>query len=209
MRCIRRHLTFANVVSVIALFVALGGTAMAGVIITRNSQVDRGTISGHKPPRGKHPNIMRGSVNGTDLANNLVGGAKINESTLGKVPLAAGADSLNGKSAAELEGARAYAVVRASFCAAPVSFCSVQHTKRVAYAAHVATGVFCVGVNGISATSPKSFAVVTPTVGGGDTWAHWRAASSSNINCDGSEFEVITGTGAASFNDRDFSIVIP
>jgi hypothetical protein len=54
----RRHLTFANVVSVIALFVALGGTALASVIITNNSQVAQNTISGHKPPTGKHANII-------------------------------------------------------------------------------------------------------------------------------------------------------
>jgi hypothetical protein len=66
---IRQHLTFANVVSVIALFVALGGTAVASVIITNNSQVDRGTISGHKPPSGKHPNIIGGSISGKDIAD--------------------------------------------------------------------------------------------------------------------------------------------
>jgi hypothetical protein len=65
------HLTFANVVSVIALFVALGGTALASVIITSNSQVAKNTISGHHPPSGGHPNIIGGSVNRTDLATGL------------------------------------------------------------------------------------------------------------------------------------------
>jgi len=69
MRRIRQHLTFANVVSVIALFIALGGTALASVIITKNSQVDRGTISGHHPPSGDHPNIIGGSINGKDIAD--------------------------------------------------------------------------------------------------------------------------------------------
>jgi hypothetical protein len=44
---IRSRLTFANVVSLIALFVALGGTATAALIITSNSQVAPNTISGH------------------------------------------------------------------------------------------------------------------------------------------------------------------
>jgi hypothetical protein len=69
MRRIRQHLTFANVVSVIALFVALGGTALASVIITSNSQIGPGTVSGHKPPTGKHANIIAGSINGTDIAD--------------------------------------------------------------------------------------------------------------------------------------------
>jgi hypothetical protein len=63
----RRHLTFANVVSVVALSVALGGTAIASAIITSNGQVDRGTISGHNPPSGKHPNVIGGSINGQDV----------------------------------------------------------------------------------------------------------------------------------------------
>jgi hypothetical protein len=36
---LRSHLTFANIVSLVALFVAFGGTAAAAVIITDNSQV--------------------------------------------------------------------------------------------------------------------------------------------------------------------------
>jgi hypothetical protein len=66
---VRRHLTFANVVSLAALFVALGGTAVAAVIVTSNSQVAKDTISGHKPPSGKHANIISGSINGQDVAN--------------------------------------------------------------------------------------------------------------------------------------------
>ena len=64
-------LTFANVISVIALFVALGGTALASVIITSNSQVAKNTISGHHSPSGRHPNIIGGSVNRTDLSTRL------------------------------------------------------------------------------------------------------------------------------------------
>jgi len=69
MRRTRQQLTFANVVSVTALFVALGGTAVASVIITSNGQVAQNTISGHKPPSGKHPNIIAGSISGTDIAD--------------------------------------------------------------------------------------------------------------------------------------------
>jgi hypothetical protein len=66
---LRSHLTFANVASLIALFIALGGSATAALIITSNSQVASGTISGHHPPQGKHPNIIPNSVNGTDVQN--------------------------------------------------------------------------------------------------------------------------------------------
>jgi len=67
------HLKFANVVSLAALFVALGGTATAVTyVVSSNSQIGPGTVSGHKPPTGKHSNIIAGSVNGTDLASGSV-----------------------------------------------------------------------------------------------------------------------------------------
>jgi hypothetical protein len=72
----------AMVVALIALFVALGGTALASVIITSNSQVAQNTISGHKPPSGKHANLFAGSVNGQDVADNSLTGTDINESSL-------------------------------------------------------------------------------------------------------------------------------
>src|SRR5690349_22857693 len=57
----------AMIVACIALFVALGGTATAVTyVVSSNSQVGPGTISGHKPPTGKHSNIIAGSDQSTD-----------------------------------------------------------------------------------------------------------------------------------------------
>jgi hypothetical protein len=73
----RRHLNFANVASALALFIAVsGGTAVAlkGV---------NGVNSG---------DIKNGSVKTKDLGKNAANGAKVNESTLGIVPLAANAE---------------------------------------------------------------------------------------------------------------------
>jgi hypothetical protein len=78
----RRHLSFANVVSLVALFVALGGTAMAAVIITSNSQVAMNTISGHHPPSGKHPNIIGGSIRGSDVQNHSLTSKQIKMSSI-------------------------------------------------------------------------------------------------------------------------------
>jgi len=73
---IRRHLTYANVMVTILAFVVLaGGTAVATIVITSNSQVGRNTISGHKPPNGDRSNIISGSVNSTDLAKTNLHGA--------------------------------------------------------------------------------------------------------------------------------------
>jgi hypothetical protein len=76
-RTLFRKLTYANVMATAAVIIALGGTATAAVVITSNSQVASNTISGHKPPSGKHSNLISGSVNGQDLAANSVNGTKV------------------------------------------------------------------------------------------------------------------------------------
>jgi hypothetical protein len=65
-----RRFTYANVMSTIALVVALGGTAAATttVIVKSNNQVAAGTIAGHHPPAGDHANLIPGSVAGLDLS---------------------------------------------------------------------------------------------------------------------------------------------
>jgi len=73
----RPTITPALVISLVALFVSLGGTAYAALVITSNSQVAQNTISGHKPPSGLHSNIITGSVNATDLAAGAVTPANI------------------------------------------------------------------------------------------------------------------------------------
>ena len=78
MRRIRRHLTYANVISTLTLFLVLGGgTALAAYVVSSNSQIGPGTVSGHKPPSGDHANIISGSVNGSDVADNSLRGADI------------------------------------------------------------------------------------------------------------------------------------
>jgi hypothetical protein len=68
---VRRHLkrpSPALVVAVVALSLSVAGNAAAAVIISSNGQVAQGTIAGHKPPSGAHANIIKGSINGVDLA---------------------------------------------------------------------------------------------------------------------------------------------
>jgi hypothetical protein len=75
---LRSRLTYANVVATLALFLVLGGgTALASYVVSSNSQIGPGTVSGHNPPTGKHSNIITGSVNGTDLSANSVSSPKV------------------------------------------------------------------------------------------------------------------------------------
>jgi hypothetical protein len=76
-RSVRRHLSFANTVAAVALFVALGGTVYAS-----------GRLSGKE--------IRPGSTPGNRLEKNSVTGAQVRESSLKAVPLAKGAEGLAG-----------------------------------------------------------------------------------------------------------------
>ena len=67
-----------DVLALMSFFLVLcGGTALASVVISSNSQVGAGTISGHRPPTGNHTNIIAGSVGTSDLADGLVNSSKL------------------------------------------------------------------------------------------------------------------------------------
>lgn len=74
LRALRRRLTYANVMSTVAVFIALGGSAYAV-----------GKISGAQ--------LKNRSVSGTKLKRNTIGGSTVKESRLGRVPLARRAEN--------------------------------------------------------------------------------------------------------------------
>jgi hypothetical protein len=78
-RRIRRHLTFANVVACLALFVALGGTGYAAFRLPKNSV---GTKQ-----------IKNNSITGAKLKTGAITGSKIALASLGTVPSATRAAS--------------------------------------------------------------------------------------------------------------------
>jgi len=105
---IRSHLTYANVMSTLAVFLVIGGgTALASYVVSSNSQVGPNTISGHRPPSGKHANVIAGSINGQDIADNS--GVETCKSPLTSKfgPICAGSDG----------GSRTFPVA-AAYCAA-------------------------------------------------------------------------------------------
>jgi hypothetical protein len=90
---IRSNLTFANVISVIALFVALGGASYAAVNLPKNSvgpkqikkravrgkHINRNAVSASKIQGNSisSPKIADGSVFSADLADNSVGAGEL------------------------------------------------------------------------------------------------------------------------------------
>jgi hypothetical protein len=106
---VRSRLSFANVTSVLALFVALGGTAYAVNTIGSDDVINdsllsedikQETIAGHDiRPNTIGPgriadgslgsqDIKNGSLAGADVANDSLTGSDISEQSLGEVPVA-------------------------------------------------------------------------------------------------------------------------
>jgi hypothetical protein len=92
LKSVRTRLTYANVMSSIAVFLVLGGaTAFAAGQLAKNSvgtkQLKNNAVTTKK--------IKNNAVTTAKIKNNAVTGAKINESTLGEVPSAASAANSN------------------------------------------------------------------------------------------------------------------
>lgn len=86
MKQIRARLTYANVMSTIAMFLVLGGaTALAASQLGKNSvgskQLKKNAVTAAK--------IKNNAVTTAKIKNNAVNGAKVDESTLSQVPSAA------------------------------------------------------------------------------------------------------------------------
>jgi hypothetical protein len=95
-----------NVVAYLALFVALGGTAMAAKPMLTGADIQDGTIN-TADLRDRDSTAYPGpSIQGIDVEANSLTGAEINEASLGKV---ADADTLDGKNSTDFLGASAKA----------------------------------------------------------------------------------------------------
>jgi hypothetical protein len=90
---IRKRTTFSNVIALIALFAALGGTAFAASKIAKNSvgskQLKNNAVTGKK--------IKKNAVTGDKVKDASLSGADINLGSLGQVPSAANADTVGGQ----------------------------------------------------------------------------------------------------------------
>jgi hypothetical protein len=185
---LRARLTFANVVSVVALFVALGGTSYGlatGWVTSREIQDDS----------VRSRDIRNRTITPRDVRRNGLDGSAINESRLGKVRRARNADRLGGVTAADLR-------VRCPGGTVPVSDVCVEQAARPALPYGSAAGV-CKGVD-----TPRSPGRRLPThselmtalgdpgiqlAGGGELTAEVYPSSSSPGQVD--VLTIVTPTG--------------
>ena len=104
MKQVTKRLTYANVMSSIAVFLVLGGaTAFAASHLGKNSvgskQLKKNAVTAAKIKKNAvtGAKIKKGAVTGDKVKDGSVTGADINLSTLGTVPSAASANSLVGQ----------------------------------------------------------------------------------------------------------------
>jgi hypothetical protein len=93
----RKHLTYANVVSTLCLFLAFGGVAYAGTKLAKSS-VGTEQLKGEAVTKGK---LGPNSVNSKKVVDGSLTGSDINASTLGKVPNATNAEHATSASSAD------------------------------------------------------------------------------------------------------------
>jgi hypothetical protein len=117
---LRRHLSYANVMATLAVFIALGGSSYAALNITGRD-------------------IKDGSLTQRELKRNALGGTRIKESRLGKVRRARNADRLNGLRASRF-------LVRCPHDTMPVSDVCVETSPRPA-APYQTAAVACEAAN--------------------------------------------------------------
>jgi hypothetical protein len=103
---LRRRLTYANVMSTLAVFIALGGSSYAAVTISGTSITNR-------------------SIARKKIRHNTLTGWEIKESKLARVPRARDADRLNGLTAAQLK-------VQCPSDTFPIADVCVERTARAA-----------------------------------------------------------------------------
>ena len=89
MRRLLRRPSHATIVAYLALFFALGGSAMAAFVVSSNSQIAPNTIYGANKPAGANDNIVDGSITALDIKPSSLGSGRILDGSLTGADLAA------------------------------------------------------------------------------------------------------------------------
>jgi hypothetical protein len=184
---IRSHLTFANVIAVVALFLALGGSVYAA-----------GKLNGKT--------IKRNSLPGNRLKGDSVTGREVNEASLGAVPNAANAtNATNATSATNAASAQ------------PVAFAHVlsdgtletADSKNVGAAVRQEEGLYC--ISGLPFT-PRGAQATVDAVGSESQFAQVGLVAQSEFDCPGvpgaQVFVDTFDTDTGSFSDAPFFVVL-
>ena len=150
---LRARLTYANLMSSVAVFIALGGVSYAALRIPNNSvgtkQIKNRAVT--KPKLDPH---LLASLAGKTGPQGLPGAQGLKGD--------AGAQGPSGQSVQGPPGsARAYAVVDPSNCTGgPPAVCTVSRSKGISSVVRWGTGIYCVTAPGISSSDEPAIVSV-------------------------------------------------
>jgi hypothetical protein len=207
---LKRRPSGAMIIALVALFVALGGTAVAKVLIT-GASVKNHSLTG--------TDVKNGSIKGANVANNTLTGKQIKESSLGTVPSANNANNANnagnasklgGKGAGSFQPTNKWALIAGSAAGANVLASSGGFSVT-----RSGTGQYVVDTGVSTANRPLS-ATISLSGGVGQVYVAPCGGTANNpggINCpvfnDNNHVFVETANGSASaVADRTFYLVI-
>ena len=123
---IRNRITFANVTSFLALFVALSAGSYAAIKLPANSvgakQIKAKAVTNTKLANKAvtGPKVAANTIDGSKVKDGSLSGADINPTTLGKVPSAGTADTAGAATIARVKSVSAAATSRAADGGAPI-----------------------------------------------------------------------------------------
>lgn len=167
MHLLLSHATYANVMSTIAVFMALGGVGFAAATLPANSvgtrQLKNKAVTSLK--------IKTKAVNGTHVKKDSLNGAHIKEAKLGAVPNATNASKLGNLAPAAYSIGRAYAYVNEEGGIDPARSRNVVNVARQSlgvYCATLAPGIGLTTVAPIATLDKEDSATTIPHGGGID-----------------------------------------
>jgi hypothetical protein len=187
---IRKRLTYANVMSSIAVFLVLGGASAYAVKKVGSNEIKGNSITTGKLKkeavvRGKikkeaidSSRLADNAVTTSKIANDAVTGAKVNESTLAEVPKAALATTAESAQPAAFGQINTPGTIEAA------------NSKNLVKAEKIGEGEYCVTAN----FSPRGGQVTTIFGGTGGTTAQLNLNTG---NCPAPAVQVLTWTGGA------------
>jgi hypothetical protein len=217
---ITRHLSYANVIASLALFVALGGASYAAVALPAHSvgttQLKRNAVAGSKLKRDavSSAKVKDGSLQRGDFASGtLLQGPQGPQG----LPGPKGDPGQNGAPGEKGEPGTARAFAFVEYDCAPNGTCDVTKAKNVLGARRIGDGDYCVQVaTGIDPDTSGAAAGVdfrkTDSPEGNAT----AMSDAINPGCGASEFEVVTyriptsaPTISHTANDVSFWLLVP
>jgi len=163
---IRSRITFANVTSFVALFVALSAGSYAAIALPANSvgtkQIKSKAVTSAKLrlKAVTRPKVAANAIDGSKVKNGSLTGADINLGTLGKVPAAATADTAAAATISRVKTVSAAGTSRADSGEAPIDAATASCDQ----------GLVAVG-GGVSVSDPSNQFVVDSFPNGSAAWS--------------------------------------